>query len=556
MYRHLPREYIIVFCIILFAVALSMSQTILYRLQVPKGFIYPYVHNFAEDYYYYLHIMRQGWEGNWLATSRFTAEQFPPQFVVFWLVLLGHIARIFHISLPIAYTLARAFGAFLLFTLVSIVLQLLWPASRLKRAAGLLFVFFGTYWWGWGAEGPVVAPLVRAWTALDPLFRGSYIPHHLWSKIFMSLSFLFIVRASKGPSYLSIPCIILSVFLMGFASPVSLLPFFFVITLWGIYEINWKHQGCNRHLIVSWGMAVAAAILIAIYHVMIAKSVFPWTTYKAWEETMRVNVTLGSYVQAIGPAGILFFFGFPRLFRQSQLGRMMVIWAFVPFVELFIIGRFLPLSTIRFLDNYEFIPLGIGAVEGIHTIVSRFANPNTKTYRILLRLFLGAAGLYFAVGIIASWNQQARYIEANAINELVYIPKDYISAFQFIENQTAKESVVLSPYSIGTMIPAFTGKRVVAGHTLMTRDSMNKQIELRQIYEQRDSDMLREVIKRDNVSYIWLPSGNRLIDTIASEGYTHVYYNARVVLFSTKKYMQGELPNNMSILDSPQRSAF
>src|SRR3990167_5376721 len=142
MHRRLPREYIIVFCIIVFAVALSMSQTILYRLQVPKGFVYPYVHNFVEDYYYYLHIMRQGWEGNWLATSRLTAEQFPPQFVVVFLLFLGNMARVFHLSLPLMYSLARVTGASLLFVLVYIFLHLLWPTSRLKRVTGFAFVLF------------------------------------------------------------------------------------------------------------------------------------------------------------------------------------------------------------------------------------------------------------------------------------------------------------------------------------------------------------------------------------------------------------------------------
>src|SRR3989344_5672438 len=140
---------------------ISISQTLFYLWMTPAGTTYPLVHNFIEDYYQYLDIMRQGYDGWWGATSRLTPEIYPRMFVSVLLLFLGHMARIFHVSLPVAYFTARVLGGGALMVLVYQLIRRTFPQSFFKRIIALCFVLFGTYVWGWGGSGPTVAPLTH-----------------------------------------------------------------------------------------------------------------------------------------------------------------------------------------------------------------------------------------------------------------------------------------------------------------------------------------------------------------------------------------------------------
>lgn len=77
--------------------------------QVFMGFFF-----LGDDANTYLAKMRQGWEGHWLWTNRYTTEPGPgAYFFVFW-VALGHLAAASNLSLIATYHLARVLGAFAL----------------------------------------------------------------------------------------------------------------------------------------------------------------------------------------------------------------------------------------------------------------------------------------------------------------------------------------------------------------------------------------------------------------------------------------------------------
>lgn len=496
------KEKLIVAALIAIGVLLSLSQTIVYYLKTPPGTYYPFVHNYIEDYYYYLHLMRQGWEGQWLATSWMTPEKFPAQFVNIWFIFLGHVARLFHLSLPFTYTLARGIGAVALYALSYQLIRLAYPKSVQKRLVALAIVIFGTYFWGWN-NGPTVQSLVHQWTSLDPLFRASYIPHHLWSKIFMIATFLLLVRGAKPL------LVILFAILMGFSSPVTLITFVPVVTMWCIFEIIAK----QKISIVLFLLAIIISLAIAFYHRTLEQGIFPWNSYEAWENSMRYPVTVLSYLQTLGPQFILFVVAIPRLWRMS-IGRLLIAWTGTSLLLLFGIGTFIPLSNSRFLDGYQFIPIAVGAVIGI--------------WKFPKKIFIPLLLIYFLLGLIASWNEHRAYIKDNSSNPQVYIPKQYMEAFAFLDNKTPTQSMVLAPQHISTMIPAFTGNRVVWGHPLMTMNSMQKSRDINTFYSARDAQAQERILAEYHVSYILEIGPTDILEKLPLK---EIFRNLRVTIF-------------------------
>ena len=77
----------------------------------PHGRVFMGFFFLADDANTYLAKMREGWEGTWLWTNRYSTEGSPgAYFFTFWL-FLGRVAGLFHLSLPAMYQAARMAGS-------------------------------------------------------------------------------------------------------------------------------------------------------------------------------------------------------------------------------------------------------------------------------------------------------------------------------------------------------------------------------------------------------------------------------------------------------------
>lgn len=510
--------------IIFVVMILALSQTILYATRVPVGIYYPLVHNFPEDYYYYLHIMRQGWEGAWTVTSRLTPELHPSVVVAPFFLFLGMIARVVHLSLPLMYTLSRLGGGIALLVCVAILIHRVYPKQKGKQLVSLLFVAFGTYFWGWGRGEPTVATLAHTWTELDPIFRWSFVPHHLWSKVGMLAVFILLLRTrSSVPSTILLALV---VFITGMTNPVvhaTLIP---VVGLWFLLEF-----GQDRTLrrvsmqLLPWIVVGVVSVGVIAYHRYLEMHVFPWTSYLLWEQTFSYRVNPIEYAGSLGPTLILFILAIPAIWRLGRVGRLLLAWAAGSWIMLYIVGPFVPFTPERYLGGYQFIPLGIGATVSLFLIRTRLIR-----MACIVLLFI-----YFAFGLRASFIEHMGYVAANRNNIQVYVPRELMDAFRLIEQNSIPDDVVAAPYEISTMIPAFTGRRVVAGHQLMTQHNPEKVKELDRFFSFQDTVFAWDFLTRYRVREILIPKNQipdseivtklhlRLIKNYSSYNLYHLY---------------------------------
>lgn len=468
---------------------MSTSQTLLYAVYTPPATVYPLVHNFVEDYYQYLDVIRQGYDGWWGTTTRFTPELHPRMPVSIFLLAMGHIARAFHLWVPMAYTLARITGAIALMVLVYQLIKKTFPRFASQRHIAFAIVLFGTYWWGWSPSGPAVAPLVHAWTELDPLFRWSFIPHHLWSKVFMLAAFLVLLRQ---PSILHALLSILLVFLMGFTNPVVYVTFIPTLVLYTVLSL--------RPSRMAWGsnvtppiLAIVAAAPVLLYHRSLQMNIFPWTSYRSWEQALQYAVKPWDYAVSFGPTLPLCLLAVSVLWRMGSVGRLLIAWAASSWVMMYIASPFLPVTIERYLGGYQFIPVAIGSAVWIFS---------HERFTVLWLAFL----VYFSLGLYASFKEHATYVAANKNNTQVYIPADLMAAIVSLDRNGSPEDVVMAPYEISTMIPGFTGKRVIAGHTMFTQDVESKRAAIREFFTTSDGAAAERILTAHRVANILAPS--------------------------------------------------
>lgn len=502
--RTLLRRYelVILAGILAAGMVLNFSQTYTDIRSIPAGTVFPLVHGYAEDYYYYLHIMRQGFDGHSAATSKLTPEVFEPQFVVPFFLILGHIARIVHQPLPVAYTVARLTGAVISIILCTVFLFFLFPKSRQTRIMGLLLIIFSGYFWVWKGGAPAVSPLVHAWVELDPMVRFSYIPHHLWSKVFMLLMFLFLITRTVGKQQTLLLVVFagISTLCMGFSSPVAIASVAPTLLLWGFFELAVSGKKTIRTpWFAVWMSAVGTIMYVALYHRIVQTRVFPWTSYLGWEE-MKYTISFVSYCASFGPLIFLFPFGVLPLWNMGRVGRLCIAWALSGFIGVYVLTRVVPLNNIRYLGGYQFIPISIGALLGLQRLAQR-AGTYTST------IVWGIVGLiiaYSAVCYAASYEEHRAYLRNDLLYPAVYIPRDTFDSIRFLDKTMTESDVVLTSRIYSQLIPAFTSGRSIAGHHLMTLNDAEKTKEIENFFAYTNSSEMIHMIDKYRISYIMI----------------------------------------------------
>jgi hypothetical protein len=186
------------------AICLLTSLPYLYAYAVePPGRVFQGFFFLQDDAYTYLAKMREGWEGTWLWTNRYSTEPGAgAYFFTFWLAL-GHLAAIAHLSLMQMYQVARVVGGFALVMAAWTYIGHFLPERARRFAIFLLALDLG---WGFVLSGrPVILgsqtdSLDLKMPELSAFFSILSLPHFVWAAAFQALAIVVTLRAVQAGS--------------------------------------------------------------------------------------------------------------------------------------------------------------------------------------------------------------------------------------------------------------------------------------------------------------------------------------------------------------------
>jgi hypothetical protein len=463
----------------------SLYQTLVYIQKTPSGFHYPLVHNYEQDFYWYLSLMRQGYDGALVVTSRYTPENFPPKIVNTYFPFAGMAAGMLGMSLPVMYTVLRVVGGTVLLIVSFTLLRVLRLPGGQTLTAFVLMIIGAPFWY---FQDGSLHQVGEFWTGFDPLLRVTWLPHHTLSNALMILVMILLDR---------------SVVLAGIigALAIWLNPASFFILLGGIFL--WKQKIAIYFLL----LAIPVIVLWEIQN-----SQFPWTAFRDWERFVQYPMNAWGYLGTLGVVGILALPAIPQVLKKRNFRWNIVLWWFaVPFLGLFITG--LPISNGRFLQTAGYIPAAILAATAI-----------ARQRQSVRNIGLIAISLIFIPSLVASLERQTYYVDRNMENPLVYIQKDTWDALSFLDRQPG--GVIAAPQRISTLIPAFSSFRVLGGHPTFTYLPVEKSTDLEKLY--RDGDP--SIIQKYAITAVWVSPAE---DTgiWQQRGLHKAYANPSVVIY-------------------------
>lgn len=444
---------------------LSILRIIIGYINNPPGFTYLAVGHYYLDYFEYLQQTAQGMMGHWTVLNQFATDD-PTQTILGWgqYLIIGKIAKFFHLSVVTGYWLGVFFLVFLSCLSIYFIIKRLLPnLGFFYQLAAWFFCLFAAPF-----VNNKLVPFDFWYAPMSFFHRFGGIPHHLSTVILTVIALIIsadIFNLLKTESFkrliwrlLILIGLLLVLLTFGPLQVINIISSLFLVGI--IFSLKNK---LPKNLIY-FGIIIVIFILPAALLIRIAhdgSSLFQ--RINVWEASQENHPELLSIVLTTGP--ILFFavLGLRRYFKEISNIRLML-FSYVLFSYLYYstsLARYFGTFNSRFLTASVYILFGTFAILGIIEIANWFG----KRKKILISSLILLLLVYFF------WITAIIYKSFGPVDQTSYLPNSIYNGMQFLGNQPDKRAVLTSPDKyFGAVAPVFADKNVYIARPMFTPD--------------------------------------------------------------------------------------
>lgn len=475
--------------------ALAVLTTLPYAaavLRAPRGYVFTGVLTAYDDTFTYFAWMRQSADGHLLMCDLFTSEPQSCEFFLPLWSLLGVIAGVTHLSIPLTFHVARLLaGLLLLIAARPVAISVMKSRTRGRYSLWLYAMSGGLGWLVYFLKNRI------DWFNASPgsgsvdlnmpeaiAFRSVFAQVHFAvaaALIFASIKLLFSALVERKRSRALVAGVLVS--LLAVVHPYLVVV---VCAVAGVAIVTWPwlKDGQSARRSDYRSVAGITAAFGATTFPGLAYLVYLNKSNEVLREWLRITDTLSpppwEYALGFGIAGVVSVVGF-RLMWGDPYGRLLLIWAVVQAALLYA-----PFSFQRRLVEGLQLPLSIAASIALFWIARRvFRGATAARYRGLFLTgviaFASLTNFGFVIGQIVARS-------SSSTDSRRYVPADLVAAFDWLRTNSDHDAVLFSSYLTGNLAPSMTGLRVFLGHYGQTLRSDEKGAQVTAFYAGALSD--------------------------------------------------------------------
>jgi len=484
----------------LFISLLSILRIIFGYANTPTNFTYLAVGHYYLDYFEYLQQTAQGMMGHWTVLNQFATDD-PSQTVLGWgqYLIIGKIAKFFHLSVVTGYWLSVFFLAFLSILSIYLIIKKLLPnLSFYHQLSAWFFCLFA-------------APFINSkfvsydfWYAPMSFFhRFGGVPHHLLTGILTVGILIMSADIFNRLDTVIFPRLIKKIlavtgllFLLLTFAPLQVVNLISAISLLGlIFLINNK---AVKNLVYFLLIIVLTIFPVALLIKMSHDSGGLFQRAIAWESAQENHPKLLLIFLTTGPVMIFALAGLRRYLKEISNIKLLLLF-YVVFSYLYFatpLARYFGTFNGRFLSPSIYILFGSLAILGIIEIANWFGNKRKILTTVLIIILLG----YFI------WITFVIFISFGPVDQTSYLPNSIYSGMKFLGKQADRKAVLTSPDKyFGMIVPVFADKNVYIARPIFTPDFENKLNIADQFYQGNMSfDRAKKFVQDNQIGFVFL----------------------------------------------------
>jgi hypothetical protein len=402
----------------------------------------------GDDANTYLAKMREGVDGAWVWTNRYTTESSTPvYFFVFW-IALGHLAGLLHLPLLLTYHLARIFGGFLLLYAGWVFIEHFVEGATARRwAICFLALGLGTGYVIQAVGKPMffgqqTDTLDWRMPELTAFYSILALPSFAWAAAFQALGAVLTLRAAERGSFKL--GFLAGLAWLGEASIHAQMP----ILIGGaiVVAILYRRVSLRGYAAVALALAMVAPYILYSYVELHNPEVSRWSGQ--WRNNFAPDLL--SLTLALAPQLLLSALALPRMLRRRSRGDVfllawlvmlaIILWAPTPADNL----------RRRFFDGV-YLPLVVMAAEGMFSVVvPRLKERGQRLVPFAYISFATVGSFFLLLGPLLV-----------ATDTAYSLPTGDYQALQWLSPRSS--GVVLTSSRLGLMVPAYTSDTVYVG---------------------------------------------------------------------------------------------
>lgn len=481
----------------------------------------------------YFAAMQLGRHGNWSYRMPYSAQSNQPLPLFPLFVLLGHLARLTSLSVPLVYHLGR-----IAFTGMFIALSYRFMSRRTedtneRKLAMFLLLFTGGYGWAmvllFGAEAPqALKPDI--WI-FDAVSFGAILgfPHFVLNMTLMLWMLMAGEDFVQGRGWSNASGSILAGLGIALIHPHQLAVIGATLGL-GIFTASAKHghvtwEGFWRLILI---LLPGGAIALRMAYLSLNDPFL-----KSWlEQGDTYTPPVWSLFILYGPVLILAFLGTWSTLRAYRTKiPLAALWFLVVFVLLYLPANF----QRRFIEGWH-VPVAMLAAIGWNRqalpLLSRLLSPRVAKAIISLVFISVVVSPVFLLSITFS-----QVVDPRAGNP-AYVFSDELGALEYLRRNAGYEDVVLAHFYSGNRIPAFVGVRTFVGHWSLTPFFVERLLQVQDFFRSNSMDEARlGLIEEFGISFVYYGQDERNLGGFSPDqvGYLQLVYSSPTVsLYRTR----------------------
>jgi len=417
----------------------------------------------ADDANTYLAKMREGWEGSWIWTNRYSTEPGTGAYFFTWWIALGHLAALLHVDLMVMFHAMRVAGAFALLAAAWAFIREFVDDPRARRFA----IWFLAVGLGMGYViqaigkpylfGQQTDTLDWRMPELSAFYSVLALPHFAWAAAFLAAACVLTLRAAERGSLLY--GLAGGLAWLGLASIHAQMP----LLLGGAFAVALLYRRVSLRGYAAFGLAFGIALPYVAYswwgssHV---PEVVRWSLQ--WRNNLPPDGL--SLLLALAPQVLLAALGVPgALRRRSRADVFLLAWIVLLALILWTPN---PAGNLRrrFFDGI-YLPLVVLAARGLYEQVV----PRLRGRAIGLVPFayvsFAAVGAFYLVAAPILFATAPQYS----------LTTDEVGALTWLD--THPRGTVLSTGHFGLYVPAYSSDSAYVGQYSETYNYFAKQKE-------------------------------------------------------------------------------
>lgn len=481
------------------------------------------VHNFPTDYNLYVSRIREGKEGAWLATEKYTSEPHGGSLSQILYVVIGRAWDWAHGQTPYVWMSYHAmrvfFGAFLLFVVWKVV-EWVFPTLG-WQAVAFLFIVTASTWPKFETVGglPRFGGYMPWWSVIDSLQRITFIPHVLLGQALLVFILWVVaggfVRKDQPGNWIFLGII---GFVLGIVFPPALIFIYGVLFFLSVWEFFANRKNLGHWTTGKLSGRIIFGLLSApslVYYAMLFTQ-YPWKRLVEFDVLHPTKFSFLEYFLALGPTLPLGILGIIVVLSRRDLVarklRVFIIWIVTWLLFLFVFSKIPQQSPTRFTEMAPHVPLGILTAYLFYFLLragvgytARFFLLITYHVSLITILLLGLGSMY------SSWLWQRDFVDHKLRADFPLVPKgaevmyplrDLVEGMIWLQVYTPRSAIVLSGQSTGNLIPVYSGNTVYVGHA-NTVDLERKLITANAFYRgELTADAAGAWLRRASIRYV------------------------------------------------------